>query len=184
MKITLINGIPQGDYAEYEKAVDATIAELSKTHEIDQFKIRDMDISYCCGCFSCWTKTPGKCVYKDDMHKIYNLLTKTDLLLIVSPITTGFITSEAKKMLDRVLPIALPYIRIKNGECHHMQRYSHTFDLGLLLLDEQNANDEMPSQIFEWIDRLALNVYASKVIKAIASKTKVMEVLTNEISNY
>ena len=33
-----------------------------------------LKISNCVGCFGCWTRTPGKCVIRDDATKVYPLI--------------------------------------------------------------------------------------------------------------
>jgi multimeric flavodoxin WrbA len=40
--------------------------EGAKVEVVNIFKKK---INYCIGCFTCWTKTPGECVHKDDMTK-------------------------------------------------------------------------------------------------------------------
>ena len=41
-------------------------------------------IAACTGCFSCWTRTPGRCVIRDDAVKIYPLIARCDRLLLIS----------------------------------------------------------------------------------------------------
>ena len=35
--------------------------------QVETFKLKNYDIKHCTGCYSCWTKTPGECIFKDDM---------------------------------------------------------------------------------------------------------------------
>ena len=39
--------------------------------EVELFHLYELDIKPCLGCLACWRKTPGECVQKDDMQKVY-----------------------------------------------------------------------------------------------------------------
>lgn len=182
MRITIINGIGNEDYKEYELAMEKVRGKLSKDHIVDLFKVRDMKINYCCGCFGCWIKTPGLCVFKDDMDQILRSMANSNYIIYVSPLNAGFITSQAKKVMDRFIPNALPYINIYDGECHHPKRYEAPQNLGLMILDDGRLDKEaveITSGIFE---RFSLNMHANKFFKAVV-KADEMEVLLNEVSN-
>ena len=183
MNITIVNGSPDNSWNEFEKELKNTCLELTKEHNVDLFNIREMNIKYCVGCFSCWVKTPGLCVVKDDMEEILKSIAKTDYLIYVSPLVTGFISSETKKVMDRIIPTALPYIRTFNGECHHIKRYDKDMNLGILLFDDDGLDQEGVDITFSIIDRLGLNFHAPKVLKATAKKNKIKEVISNEIRN-
>ncbi len=183
MNITVINGVKSGD--ETNSAVTNAFSSVGKNHNVSLYTIAEMDISYCCGCFSCWVKNPGVCIYKDDMPDVLESIVKSDLLLVVSPIDAGFITSEAKKTLDRILPLVLPFIKEYGGESHHIPRYDNQADLGILLLDEGEGIDEEAADIvYESFDRMAKNFHAKRVIKAAAKAQNLLEVIENEISSY
>ena len=34
--------------------------------EVEVIELRRKTIKNCIGCYTCWTKTPGKCIHKDD----------------------------------------------------------------------------------------------------------------------
>ncbi|MCK5128945.1 MAG: flavodoxin family protein [Clostridiales bacterium] len=181
MNITIINGIQDTKHNKYQKTLEETVTALNKDHQVDMFTIDDMNVAYCCGCFSCWVKTPGICIYKDDGVDIVRSIAKTDYLLIVSPVVAGFISSSTKKAMDRFLPTLLPYIKIYDGESHHVPRYDKRSNLGLVLLDEGDLDDEAVKINFDIIDRLAKNFHAPKVFKACALLENIKEVITNEI---
>ncbi len=44
-----------------DKELNINFLESDENKYIDLSKLR---ISNCIGCFGCWTKTPGKCVYR------------------------------------------------------------------------------------------------------------------------
>ena len=77
-------------------------------HSVDlsQLKIAD-----CMGCFSCWVRTPGRCVIAHSDHVIY-----------VSRLFCGSYDVPMKTMLERAIPIQQAFIRIHHGETHHIQR--------------------------------------------------------------
>ena len=55
--------------------------------EVDVVNLKQKKINYCLGCYTCWTKTPGICVHKDDMA--LELLPKwqeSDIAIYASPL--------------------------------------------------------------------------------------------------
>ena len=93
--------------------------------ENDSFLFIDLsalNIANCVGCFGCWTKTPGKCVIRDDAAKVYPEIEKSDTLLYISRIKYGGYDTVMKKMLERAIPVQQAFIRLVDGETHHVQR--------------------------------------------------------------
>jgi multimeric flavodoxin WrbA len=35
--------------------------------EFEIVNLREKKVKNCIGCFTCWSKTPGECIHKDDM---------------------------------------------------------------------------------------------------------------------
>jgi multimeric flavodoxin WrbA len=182
MNITIINGIPNDEYKEYEAALEKLKEALEKTHTVDLFNIRNMKISYCSGCFGCWTNTPGLCIYKDDMSSILRSMSKTDYTIYLSPLKAGFITSQTKKVMDRFIPSALPYIKIFDRECHHPMRYDNKQKLGLVILNDNNFEKEAYDLTVNVFDRFSRNMHATKFFNAYVRADE-MEVILNEINN-
>ena len=178
MKITMINGVPAGEWVAYEKALE----RLKEKHDVDIFTVRDLNIQYCIGCFGCWVKTPGRCVHQDDMDAILKSVVSADLQLFLSPAADGFITADTKKVLDREIPLVLPYIRNFDGECHHPTRYGKQPDLGILLMDDGTLDDETKDITFSIFDRLAKNFHCRRMIKQAVTAETIAEVILNEAS--
>lgn len=84
--------------------------------------LSQLKIANCVGCFGCWTKTPGKCVIRDDAVKVYPLIAASDRVLYVSHVKYGGYDTPMKTMLERAIPIQQAFIRLWHGETHHVQR--------------------------------------------------------------
>ena len=93
-----------------------------KNEDIKYIDLSSLKISNCVGCFGCWTKTPGKCVIRDDAVKVYPEIAKSNTLLYVSHIKYGGYDTVMKTMLERAIPVQQAFIRLVNGETHHIQR--------------------------------------------------------------
>lgn len=91
--------------------------------QVDYIKLKDMKISPCTGCFTCWTKTPGECIFKDDMSDLRLKFRKADLVVFASPLYIFNVTGIMKNFLDRLLPNVKPYMLIEDGETKHPHRY-------------------------------------------------------------
>ena len=82
----------------------------------------EQNVSNCIGCFGCWVKTPGKCVIRDDAVSVYPLIAQSRKLLYVSRIRYGSYDIPMKTMLERAIPVQQAFIRLLDGETHHVQR--------------------------------------------------------------
>ena len=84
--------------------------------------LSELNLSNCVGCFGCWTKTPGRCVIRDDAVSVYPLIARSSDLIYVSRIFCGSYDVPMKTMLERSIPVQQAFIRLYHGETHHMQR--------------------------------------------------------------
>jgi multimeric flavodoxin WrbA len=86
------------------------------------FDLSALKIANCVGCFGCWTKTPGKCVIRDDAVKVYPYIAKGEQVLYISRVKFGGYDTVMKTMLERAIPVQTAFIRLLHGETHHVQR--------------------------------------------------------------
>ncbi len=71
MRILILDGNPDAQDAEFGAYLhDLEIELKGKGHEVQTQTLRDMDIRYCTGCWGCWVKTPGKCVFPDESYHV------------------------------------------------------------------------------------------------------------------
>jgi multimeric flavodoxin WrbA/putative sterol carrier protein len=78
--------------------------------DIEIAYLREKKINHCIGCFTCWTKTPGVCIYKDDVAEIMRKSEEADLVVYASPLYHYGIYSLLKKYIERTLPKLQPFL--------------------------------------------------------------------------
>ncbi|MHA2187041.1 MAG: flavodoxin family protein [Candidatus Thorarchaeota archaeon] len=101
--------------------------------EIELVYIRDLDIKPCRGCFTCWTKTPGECIIKDDMKEILPKIDNADIIIYATPVYEDGMTATMKALMDRSIPLDKGTFEIRNDHCRHPRR-SKTKDTKVVLL--------------------------------------------------
>ncbi len=101
-----------------QKGYDVTSKEVDRT------------LHCCIGCFSCWIKTPGECVIRDDMTEINRLYINSDAVVFLSPVVFGQFSVNMKNVIDRILPRLLPFfINKADGSTAHPFRYAKNPEL-------------------------------------------------------
>ncbi len=80
----------------------------SAGHNVTLFRTADLKIGGCLGCGHCF-ENKGICVQKDDMPPILDMLRKSDVLVLASPIYYWSLTAQLKLAIDRMYPL----IRVK-----------------------------------------------------------------------
>lgn len=95
----------------------------SEAINLTTYEIAQDDLHHCIGCFNCWVKTPGVCILKDMGNTIVTSIINSDLVIWLTPLTYGGYSAALKKVVDRQLPLLLPFFKLINGEMHHSKRY-------------------------------------------------------------
>ncbi|MBM7871430.1 hypothetical protein JOC70_002930 [Clostridium pascui] len=99
--------------------------KVDSIYELDLNKNRIKD---CCGCWSCWWKTPGRCINKD-LDEFYSKYLEADRVIIFSKVTKGFVSGNLKSLFDRIIPLFIPYVEVSKGESRHVPRYDKYPDI-------------------------------------------------------
>jgi hypothetical protein len=123
------------------------------------FRLRDLDVAPCRGCFGCWVKTPGVCIIDDVGREIAKTVARSELLVFVTPVTFGGYSAELKKAVDRLIPLILPYFTFVGREVHHIRRYRRYASLlGIGILPR---SDESQERVFRrLVRRNSINFHA------------------------
>lgn len=174
MRALILNGALAGDdgLVPIEQALDAALAVRGWT--VQRVHLRDRPIAYCQGCFECWTKTPGICKTKDAAAEVTRAIVRSELLVLLTPITFGGYSSELKKALDRSIGLVMPFFARIGGEVHHPARYAHYPDL--LAVGVAAESDEDEARIFTaLVARNAINLHAPSNTAGIVLRTAAPE---------
>lgn len=92
--------------------------------EVELVYLRKLKVKPCLGCFTCWLKTPGTCVQKDDVALILPKLGEAEIWVFAMPLYVDGIPGYFKMLLDRLIPGARPVIEIRDGHSRHPLRGS------------------------------------------------------------
>ena len=91
--------------------------------KIDFLNLGDADMQPCTGCFQCWVRTPGECIFHDDASRIVREIVNADRVMFLCPVSWGGYSPDLKILLDRAICRALPFFEVYKGETHHPTRY-------------------------------------------------------------
>ena len=119
MNILVINGSPKGERSntyQLTKAFLAGMWESGEALEIQELVVNRLDIRACLGCFSCWSKTPGQCCIRDDMREAIKKMIWAEVTVWSFPLYYFSVPGPLKNLIDRQLPMLLPYMSKDGGE--------------------------------------------------------------------
>lgn len=158
-----------------------TIPELDPSNT-KFFDLSTLTMANCVGCFGCWTKTPGKCVIRDDATTVYPYIAASNRILYVSRIKYGCYDTIMKTMLERAIPVQQAFIRLLHGETHHVQRnvlpkQALIIGYGDLSLTSQNVFRQL-------VARNANNMSFEDYRVLFASEADLEQLVRNEVSSW
>ena len=134
MKIVIVNSSPKTDRSNTHVMVEAfSRGAMAAGAEVENIFLANYNIKPCLGCFSCWFKTPGKCVLNDDAEMILNRMSDAELLICATPLYADNVSGIMKLLMDRMIIKSSPLIEIdKNGESRHVVKNSKLTKIGVI----------------------------------------------------
>ena len=158
-KIVVLDGTPVGEHG-LDSVRAALLDELrAGGDDVTVFALRDIKAANCIGCFGCWVETPGICREGDAGRAIVETAWRSDTVVLFTPLEFGGVSPELKVIVDRFLPLILPFFGDFYGETHHTPRYARYprwVGIGV-----QDRPDETEAAVFRTlIGRGAMNFHA------------------------
>jgi multimeric flavodoxin WrbA len=112
MKVLALNSSPRRNEDSYTVMMLNHLVEGMREAgaDVEIVNLREKKIRNCIGCLTCWTKTPGLCVHKDDMTlELFPKWLASDLVVYASPLYFHTINAAMSTFMERTLPKALPF---------------------------------------------------------------------------
>ena len=183
MNVLILNGCdPTCGWADGEQARWEQAGAKVARHDLSGERV-----AFCQGCFECWVKTPGICKTGDVARRIAEEWVKSDVAVLVTPISFGGYGSQLKKAVDRMIGIVSPFFAVINGETHHQPRYDRYPALAAIgFLSEP---DEEQAEIFhQLVAHNATNMHAPAhraevVLRARASEIQGCSLMLGKAGN-
>jgi len=126
MKVIAINSSPRGDGVSKTGILLDSLVQgmLDAGAEVETIHLRQKKVRNCLGCFTCWTKTPGVCIHKDDMtNEIFPKWLDADLAIYATPLYHYTLNATMKAFIERTLPVLEPFFQQVDGRTSHPLRH-------------------------------------------------------------
>ena len=128
MKVLALNSSPRGDgQSKTELLLTHLVKGMREVGaEVEVVELRKKTVKHCIGCYTCWTKTPGICIHKDDMtNELFPKWRASDLVIYATPLYHFTLNATMKAFIERTLPFLEPYLEDHGGETAHPARFKH-----------------------------------------------------------
>lgn len=123
MKVVAFNCSPKAEKANTALILDPFLKGMATSGaEVKLYYTRNLKIRPCSGDLHCWFKKPGVCIHKDDMQILYPELREADIWVFATPVYFDGVSGTMKNLMDRMVPLILPFVEIRNGHCAHARR--------------------------------------------------------------
>lgn len=181
MKIAVINGSHRGKNGNTNIMVSAFLKGAAAAGaEVVTIFLAEKNIDYCKACKACWFKNPGKCVIKDDMAEIVELIKDADIRVLATPLYFDNISGLLKNFMDRMMVTASPYwCKDREGECRHL-----TTEISPQLVMIANCGYPERSHfqvISHWIKRHARNLNTEVIAEIYAPQGALLGIKENAV---
>lgn len=134
MKILALNGSPRARKSNTNRLLEPFLAGAREAGaQTEIIYAAELNIKDCLGCFSCWNKTPGCCILKDDMVAVLEKIKCADIVVWATPLYHFGMTARLKRIMERTLPLCKPYIVKRGDHYSHPHRYAEQNTKNLLI---------------------------------------------------
>lgn len=115
-KVFVINGSPHKDKGMTGALLAPFIEGMRAAGaDVEQRFASDLNVNPCaCENIQCWFKTPGQCVYSDDMDLLYPLLKESDCLVFATPVYIP-LPGALQNFINRLCPLVVPDLQVRDG---------------------------------------------------------------------
>lgn len=121
MRVIAFNASPRMEKGNTALILNPFLEGMQEARaDVERFHLAQLKIAPCRGCFTCWLRTPGECIQKDDMEWILPKVRAADVIVYASPIYCHGIAGPLKILMDRMVALASPFIEAVEGRTRHL----------------------------------------------------------------
>lgn len=128
MKVLAINSSPRiTGQSKTELLMSHLVSGMEAAGaQVEVVHLRTKKVRNCIGCFTCWTKTPGRCIHQDDMTgELFPKFVASNLAVLATPLYHFTMNASMKAFVERTLPVLEPTLVRKGDITYHPLRGSH-----------------------------------------------------------
>jgi multimeric flavodoxin WrbA len=127
MKVVAINSSPKMDKGNTALILGPFLDGMREAGaEVELFYTKTLKINPCQSDYNCWFKTPGKCSQQDDMQMLLPKIGQADTVVLATPVFVDGVSGPVKNLMERLLPLAQPFVELRDGHCRHPRREGAT----------------------------------------------------------
>ena len=183
MKIAVINGSSKGKSGNTNIMVSAFLkgAEEAGAETVNIF-LAEKDIKHCRGCHSCWFKSPGQCVIKDDMMEVLSAVGGANVIVFATPVYFENISGMLKVFMDRMTMTGNPHSRkdVKEESGHIKSIEAHSPKI--VMISSCGFPDKSEFQVVSlWINRVVSKMHTELLGEIYATQGKLLSSKTEEL---
>jgi hypothetical protein len=148
MKILTVNSSPRtGAGSSTELLLGHLVRGMREAGaEVCTANLREKTMRPCLGCFTCWVRTPGRCIQMDDMtNELLPELLGSDLVVYATPLYSRTMNALMSIFRERMLPLSQPFVEKRNGKRAFLLRHKlpPTVWLSVCALPEKSEFDAL-----------------------------------------
>ncbi len=125
MKVLALNSSPRGEGQSKTEMILTPLVEGMREAgaQVEVVNLRQKKVKNCIGCYTCWTKTPGVCIHKDDMTlELFPKWLEADVAVYATPLYHFTMTASMKAFVERTLPVLEPFfVQVKDKTTHPLR---------------------------------------------------------------
>lgn len=121
MRVIVFNGSPKGKNSNTSVMAQAFLSGARRAGaDTEEVCLIEKTVNHCKGCFTCWFRTPGRCVLRDDMDTLLPAYTQANVVCFATPVYTWNMTAMLKSFVDRLAPLKSPLL-VQSGSGYDLK---------------------------------------------------------------
>jgi len=124
LKVLAVNSSPRGKNSNTDRILQPFLEGAREAGAgTETIYLENKKINHCTACFTCWAKTPGVCIQKDDMSELLEKVIQAEVIVYATPVYAFTVSGLMKDFMDRLIPLLNPQVIKRHGHYTHPMRH-------------------------------------------------------------